>query len=133
MSPEKRKKCHELQNRLSSARLGLQENLRKMNLRDEEAKRLRSEIDRLESQAKNIVRSTSMNAIGLGDRKGRPLSVGGLMMDGIDGVKLANQIKDKISELSSVIRSQKDYQTFSESDDRAIEALQRRIDQMGCR
>lgn len=133
MSSEKRKKCHELQNRLSSARLSFQENIRKMNEENDRAMRLRGEIDRLESQVKDIARSASLNAVGLGDRKGRPLSVGGLAMDGVDGVKLATQIKEKISELSYIIQEQNRYQKNSEDDERVIEFLQRRIDQMGCR
>ncbi len=133
MTPEKRKKCRDLSVKLRNSRLKLQGTLRKMNSKNQEAITLRNEIDALESQVGNIARSTSLNAIGLGDKKGRPLSIGGLAMDSIDAVKLASKIKQKISELSFVIQDQKRHQENSEKDERVIESLQHRIDRMGCR
>lgn len=135
MTPDKRRKCGQLRIKVRNAQLNLQDSLERMNKRNQEVTVLRKEIENLESQAFDIARSASLNAVGLGDKKGPVFSIGGLAMDGVDGVdgvKLASQIKNKISELSYIIEDQKRYQENSEKYERIIENLRRRIDQIGC-
>ena len=96
-----------------------------MNQENDKAVRLRNEIDNLE-------RSMSLNATGLGDKKGRRFSIGGLAMDGIDGAKLGSRIKSKISELHYINQNQMQFQKDSEDYERIVSNLRSRINQMGC-
>ena len=103
----RRKKCGDLNNQLNNAKLSLKSSLQKMNEKNNEAVKLRKEIEYLESQYADIMRSASLNAVGLGDKKGKPMSISGLLMDGMDTINLSRKVKEKVSELSYVIQDQK--------------------------
>ncbi len=132
MNIEKKKKCHHIRNRIESTKNALKSALDEMNAENDRVLRLGKEVEALEAQALDIARNASLNIIGLGDKKGRQLSVGGLSVDGLDAISLGKNIKDKVSEHSFAVQTQKRYQREAESLEQKIRNLQQRLDQMGC-
>ena len=131
MIPEKRRKCGELKIKLRNARLNLQDSLKKMNQKNEEAVRLKEEIEDLERERLRILADSSADALSFVVRR-RAASGFALAGDGTKFFAIEREIKEKSSDLKRVLREQGHFQKEAEKEEERIDYIERQISRNGC-